>query len=210
MDIKSTSFIASRNRRIAITGAFSALIILMGIPGLHLGYIQISPTASLTIMHIPVVLTAILSGLPGAIVTGIVFGLTSLVNAAANPSGLLDPLFINPLCSVLPRVLFGVFVWILYNIMNLIPKMPKTLNAAITSFVGTIFHTIVVIGSMYVFLNGKTLEVMGGTGYFVAMGLILPGSVMESLAATIVCTAVIGAIFVTTKKKAKLFSEENK
>src|SRR5574344_47368 len=85
MDIKSTSFIASRNRRIAITGAFSALIILMGIPGLHLGYIQISPTASLTIMHIPVVLTAILSGLPGAIVTGIVFGLTSLVNASANP-----------------------------------------------------------------------------------------------------------------------------
>ena len=77
MSIITSSVIKNRNRQIAIIGAFSALIILMGIPGLHLGYIQLNPATSLTIMHIPVILSAILAGLPGALVTGTVFGLTS-------------------------------------------------------------------------------------------------------------------------------------
>lgn len=205
--MNQTYIVASKNRRIAITGAFSALIILMGIPGLHLGYIQLSPTASLTIMHIPVVLAAILAGLPGGLVTGAVFGLTSLVNAAANPSGVLDPLFVNPFCSVLPRMLFGCASWVFYTLLSLIPHFPKTLNVAFTAFVGTLFHTAVVIGSMYIFLNARMLEAMNGIGYLVAMGLILPGALLEAVAATIVCTAVVAAIFAGTNKKAKIFSD---
>ena len=126
MKLNSISLVASKNRRIAITGAFSALIILMGIPGLHLGYIQLSPAASLTIMHIPVILAAVLAGLPGGIVTGLVFGLTSLVNAAANPSGLLDPLFVNPFCSVLPRMLFGAVAWGVFRLLSMVSVFPKT------------------------------------------------------------------------------------
>lgn len=202
--------VVSKNRRIAITGAFSALIILMGIPGLHLGYIQLSPTASLTIMHIPVILAAILSGLPGGLVTGAVFGLTSLVNAAANPSGVLDPLFVNPFCSVLPRMLFGGVSWLLYTLLSLIPHFPRTVNAAFTAFLGTLFHTASVIGSMYIFLNARMLEAMNGTGYVVAMGIILPGAVLEAAAATVVCTAVVAAIFAGTNKKAKIFSDTDK
>lgn len=202
--------VVSKNRRIAITGAFSALIILMGIPGLHLGYIQLSPTASLTIMHIPVILAAVLSGLPGGLVTGAVFGLTSLVNAAANPSGVLDPLFVNPFCSVLPRMLFGGVSWLLYTLLSLIPHFPRTVNAAFTAFLGTLFHTAAVIGSMYIFLNARMLEAMNGTGYVVAMGIILPGAILEAVAATVVCTAVAAAIFTGTNKKAKIFSDTDK
>lgn len=205
--MNQTSAIVSKNRRIAITGAFSALIILMGIPGLHLGYIQLSPTASLTIMHIPVILAAILAGLPGGLVTGAVFGLTSLVNAAANPSGVLDPLFINPFCSVLPRILFGGASWALYALFSLIPHFPRTLNAAFTAFLGTLLHSAAVIGSLYIFLNARMLEAMNGTGYLVAMGIILPGAVLEAAAATIVCAAVAAALFAGTKKKANIFSD---
>lgn len=210
MKLNSISLVASKNRRIAITGAFSALIILMGIPGLHLGYIQLSPAASLTIMHIPVILAAILAGLPGGIITGLVFGLTSLVNAAANPSGLLDPLFVNPFCSVLPRMLFGVAAWGVFRLLSMIPVFPKALCAAVTSFLTTLLHTVMVIGSMYVFLNSQMSETMGGMGFVMVMGIILPGALLEAAAATFVCAAVTAAMSAASSKKAKIFSEENK
>ena len=208
--LNSISLVASKNRRIAITGAFSALIILMGIPGLHLGYIQLSPAASLTIMHIPVILAAVLAGLPGGIVTGLVFGLTSLVNAAANPSGLLDPLFVNPFCSVLPRMLFGVAAWGVFRLLSMVPVFPKTLCAAVTSFLTTLLHTVMVIGSMYVFLNSQMSETMGGMGFVMVMGIILPGALLEEAAATFDCAAVTAAMSAASGKKAKIFSEENK
>ncbi len=210
MKLTSISLVASKNRRIAITGAFSALIILMGIPGLHLGYIQLSPAASLTIMHIPVILAAILAGLPGGIITGLVFGLTSLVNAAANPSGILDPLFVNPFCSVLPRMLFGAAAWGVFRLLSMIPVFPKALCAAVTSFLTTLLHTVMVIGSMYVFLNSQMSETMGGMGFVMVMGVILPGALLEAAAATFVCAAVTAAMSAASGKKAKIFSEENK
>lgn len=207
MQIQSTAVIHSRNRKIAITGAFSALIILMGIPGLHLGYIQINPTISLTIMHIPVVLAAALAGLPGAIVTSLVFGLTSLINAAANPSGVLDPLFKYPQCSVLPRLIFGFAAYGFFAMLGLIPRIPKAINAAVSAFLSSLLHTVAVIGSLYVFLNTQTLAAMGGKGFLVIMGLVLPGAMMEAAAALLVSAAVVSAIAIGTKGKSKLTKE---
>lgn len=207
MQIQSTAVIHSRNRKIAITGAFSALIILMGIPGLHLGYIQINPTISLTIMHIPVVLAAALAGLPGAIVTSLVFGLTSLVNAAANPGGVLDPLFKYPQCSVLPRLIFGFAAYGFFAMTGLIPRVPKAINAAVSAFLSSLLHTVAVIGSLYVFLNTQTLAAMGGKGFLIIMGLVLPGAMMEAAAALLVSAAVVSAIAIGTKGKSKLTKE---
>ncbi len=207
MQIQSTAVIHSRNRKIAITGAFSALIILMGIPGLHLGYIQINPTISLTIMHIPVVLSAALAGLPGAIVTSLVFGLTSLINAAANPGGVLDPLFKYPQCSVLPRLIFGFAAYGFSAMLGLIPRVPKGINAAVSAFLSSLLHTVAVIGSLYVFLNTQTLAAMGGKGFLVIMGLVLPGAMMEAAAALLVSAAVVSAIAIGTKGKSKLTKE---
>lgn len=207
MQIQSTAVIHSRNKKIAITGAFSALIILMGIPGLHLGYIQINPTISLTIMHIPVVLAAALAGLPGAIVTSLVFGLTSLINAAANPGGVLDPLFKYPQCSVLPRLIFGFAAYGFFAMLGLIPRVPKAINAAVSAFLSSLLHTVAVIGSLYVFLNTQTLAAMGGKGFLVIMGLVLPGAMMEAAAALLVSAAVVSAIAIGTKGKSKLTKE---
>ena len=207
MQIQSTTVIHSRNRKIAITGAFSALIILMGIPGLHLGYVQINPTVSLTIMHIPVVLAAALAGLPGAIVTSLVFGLTSLINAAANPGGVLDPLFKYPQCSVLPRLIFGFAAYGFFAMLGLIPRVPKAINAAVSAFLSSLLHTVAVIGSLYVFLNTQTLAAMGGKGFLVIMGLVLPGAMMEAAAALLVSAGVVSAIAIGTKGKSKLTKE---
>lgn len=205
----SSSVVVNKNKQIAITAALSALTILMGIPGLHLGYIQLSPTISLTIMHIPVVLAAILAGLPGGIVTGLIFGLTSLVNAAANPSGVLDPFFVNPLCSVLPRLLFGIFSWGIFKLLELIPHCLKSVNSLVTAILSSLVHSFIVIGSLYLFLNGKISEAMNGLGYFALMLMILPGAFLEAVAAGLVCSIVVASITIVSNGKSKLLSESD-
>lgn len=205
----TSSVVVDKNKQIAVTAALSALTILMGIPGLHLGYIQISPTISLTIMHIPVVLAAILAGLPGGLVTGLIFGLTSLVNAAANPSGVLDPLFVNPLCSVLPRMIFGVAAWGIFKLLEKIPYCPKSVNSLVTAIFSSLIHSFVVIGSMYVFLNGRISEAMNGLGYFALMLMILPGAFLEAIAAAVVCSVVVASITIVSHGKSKLSGESD-
>ena len=87
----------SRNRKIALTGALCALVVVLGMPPLHLGMIPLGPNASITIMHIPVLLAVMLTGgvsaLASGIAVGTVFGVFSLILAAITPTGALDPPF---------------------------------------------------------------------------------------------------------------------
>jgi uncharacterized membrane protein len=51
----------SRNKKLALTGAFSALVVVLGIT--RLGLIPIGATASITILQIPVILIVMMAGL---------------------------------------------------------------------------------------------------------------------------------------------------
>lgn len=193
----------STNKKIALTGAFSALIIVLGIT--RLGMISISPTISLTIMHIPVLLAAMIAGLGGGITTGAVFGIFSLILAATSPTGALDPLFVNPLCSVLPRILLGVATWALFV---LFAKLPKPVSAFITAFISTLIHTCLVIGSLYLIYHEQMFTGMGNKGYFAGLLLLMPNALLEATAAAIICSAVFAAISISSKQKSKLSAEE--
>ena len=195
----------TKTRKLVLTGAFSALIIVLGIT--KLGLIPLGPAASITILHIPIILAACLVGLPSALFTGAVFGIMSLVQAAMSPSGVLDPLFVNPLVSVLPRMLVGLIAWALWVAFNKIPKLPKTVSAGITAFLSTVCHTLLVIGSLYLFQGAATREGMGGMGYFAVIGVLAPQAALEAVAATIICVAVYVGLFVSSKRKSKLSEE---
>ena len=198
---KNVSF----TRKLVLTAALSALIIVLGIT--KLGLIPLGPAASITILHVPIILAACLIGLPYALFTGAVFGIMSLVQAAMSPSGVLDPLFQNPFCSVLPRILTGLIAWTFWFVINKIPKMPKTVNAAITGFLSTVAHTLLVIGCLYIFMGSATRESMGGMGYFAVIAVLAPQAALEALAATIIRAAVFAGLFISTKKKSKLSEE---
>ena len=198
---KNVSF----TRKLVLTAALSALIIVLGIT--KLGLIPLGPAASITILHVPIILAACLIGLPYALFTGAVFGIMSLVQAAMSPSGVLDPLFVNPLVSVLPRMLVGLIAWALWVAFNKIPKLPKTVSAGITAFLSTVCHTLLVIGSLYLFQGAATREGMGGMGYFAVIGVLAPQAALEAVAATIICSAVYVGLFVSSKRKSKLSEE---
>ncbi|MBO4532261.1 MAG: ECF transporter S component [Treponema sp.] len=195
----------SLTRKLVLTGALSALIIVLGIT--KLGLIPIGPAASITILHVPIILAACLCGLPSALFTGAVFGIMSLIQAAMSPSGVLDPLFVNPLCSVLPRMLTGLIAWVLWLVLNKIPKMPKSVSAGITAFLSTACHTLLVIGCLYLFAGTAVREGMGGLGYFAVIGVLAPQAALEAAAATIICAAVYVGLFVSGKRKSKLSQE---
>ena len=195
----------SFTRKLVLTAALSALIIVLGIT--KLGLTPLGPAASITILHVPIILAACLIGLPYALFTGAVFGIMSLVQAAMSPSGVLDPLFVNPLVSVLPRMLVGLIAWALWVAFNKIPKLPKTVSAGITAFISTVCHTLLVIGSLYIFAGAATREGMGGMGYFAVIGVLAPQAALEAVAATIICVAVYVGLFVSSKRKSKLSEE---
>ncbi len=210
MNNNSTSVALTRNRKLALAGAFSALIIVLSLT--NLGFISFSPVVSITILQIPVILCATMAGLPAGLFAGFVMGMMSLIKAAMSPSGILDPFFVNPMCSVLPRMLLGLVAWGLWRVLNLIPRMPKTLSAAVTGFVATFAHTLMVYGCIFIF-DGADMRAaldsigMTGAGYFAVVGTGIVSEMVEAASSLIVCAAVYAGLFIASNKKSKLSQE---
>lgn len=210
MNNNSTSVALTRNRKLALAGAFSALIIVLSLT--NLGFISFSPVVSITILQIPVILCATMAGLTAGLFAGFVMGMMSLIKAAMSPSGILDPFFVNPMCSVLPRMLLGLVAWGLWRVLNLIPRMPKTLSAAVTGFVATFAHTLMVYGCIFIF-DGADMRAaldsigMTGAGYFAVVGAGIVSEMVEAASSLIVCAAVYAGLFIASNKKSKLSQE---
>lgn len=194
----------TRNRKLALTGAFSALIIVLVIT--NLGIIPIGAVASITVLQVPVILICMLAGLPEGLFVGAVFGIASLIRAAMCPSGALDPLFVYPWNSILPRMFLAVVAWGLWKLLNLIPHMPKIVSAGIAAFLATVAHTLMVIGCLYLF-NGKDVQTAMQMGYWALIATLSFNAILEAVASTLVCVAVYTGLFISGKKKSKLFSE---
>lgn len=98
-------------RKIALIGILSAICIVLGVT--PLGFIPLGPV-TYTIMHVPVIIGAIIGGpIVGAFV-GLIFGLFSLLRAISTPTPI-SFVFINPLVSVLPRILIGIVSYYVYK-----------------------------------------------------------------------------------------------
>lgn len=200
----------SKNRMIALTAALCALEVVLGMPPLHLGMIALNPTVSITVMQIPVLLAIILlpdfASLRSGMIVAFVFGVFSLVLAAISPAGVLDPLFTNPLISILPRVLYAVIAWLFWKLFVSLFRLPKLGASPLFAFLSTISHGLLVFAALYVFAAGKTLSAMGGKGYLLVVAGVLPSMTVNAIAAALICTAVLGATTVVAGRKSRLTS----
>ena len=89
---------------IAIDGLFIALILVLSLVP-YLGFIQIGGISA-TILPIPVILGAALLGPRRGVLYGAAFGFSSfLIAVIRGTAG--DALFVDPLISIVPRILFG-------------------------------------------------------------------------------------------------------
>ena len=186
-------------RKMTVIGVLSAISIMMSmIP--FIGYIPIGPMKA-TIMHVPVIIGAIIEGpLVGAII-GLIFGLTSLWNAITQPV-LLSPLFINPLVSVLPRILIGIIAYYVYQGVY---KLTKKVYASgfVAGLLGSLANTAGVLGMIYILYSDKYLALLGQQGASAGkllFGVVVTSGIPEALVAALIVSAVSVALIRKGKK----------
>lgn len=186
-------------RRITIIALLSAIAIVMSIvPGI--GYIYVGVIKA-TFMHIPVIIAAILEGpLAGAIV-GMIFGISSLV---INMSGPLAPVFINPMVSVVPRILIGIIAAYIYRLMagyshdkSFIGKLLKRLAVPLAAAAGTITNTVGVLSMIYFVAAKQFTQIkgitMGNLGK-VLLGVALTNGIAELCIAVVLVTVIVKSL----------------
>lgn len=129
-----------RTRKIVITGILGAISIFLGIT--RWGFIPWFGGVSLTIMHVPVIIGAILEGPVVGLLIGLIFGVASLIQAAVAPNGPGDVIFTNPAISVLPRLFIGPAAWLVWKSLR---KLPPA-GLIISGIAGSLVNTILVLG----------------------------------------------------------------
>lgn len=98
-------------KRLTIIGVLGAISIVLGMT--PLGFIPVGPTRA-TIMHIPVLIGAIMEGPVVGALVGLIFGISSIFQAITAPTPV-SFVFLNPIVSILPRVLIGITTYYTYN-----------------------------------------------------------------------------------------------
>lgn len=122
-------------RDLALTSVFAAIILVMTfVPSL--GYILVGIT-ELTLIHIPVLIGVFLLPKRYAIVLGLIFGLGSMLKAIQVNTGLAIA-FINPLVSILPRLIFVILAILIFKGLKLVFEKTKQGDVYIFGFVSLI------------------------------------------------------------------------
>ena len=129
-------------RQITVIGMLSAISIVLGVTGL--GFIPIPPVKA-TIMHVPVIIGAMLEGPVVGAAVGLIFGIFSVVQSITTPTPV-SFVFMNPLVSILPRILIGITTYYTYKMMK---TNVKTINMVVAAAVGSLTNTIGVLGMIF-------------------------------------------------------------
>ena len=202
-DVKVTS--SKRNgrrkninvRKMSIISVLSAISIMLSMT--PLGFIPIGPTNA-TIMHIPVIIGAIVEGPAVGMTVGLIFGLTSLIRNLTMPT-ITSFAFINPLVSVLPRVLIGVVAYYVYQITIKITKN-SFISGWITGFIGSLVNTIGVLGMIYVLYGARYAQALEKSAAS-AKTLLLTLATTSGIPEAILGGFVVSAVAVVLKKRKK-------
>ncbi|MDX9958437.1 MAG: ECF transporter S component [Clostridia bacterium] len=181
----------SQVRRIVTAGALGAVSVVMAVT--PLGYLPWFGGISLTIMHIPVLVAAVLEGPVVGTVVGLIFGVTSLVRAAVAPMGPLDPLFTNPLVSVLPRLFIGVAAWAVFRLFR---GKVTPLAAGVAGAVGGFVNTVLVLSMLGLTASREIAGTLGmdlGTIPAFLAGIALSNGLIEAGVAAVFTSSIVSA-----------------
>lgn len=145
-----------KTRKLVSAGMLSAISIILGMT--PLGIIPIGPLSATT-MHLPVIIGAVLEGPVVGLIIGAIFGGFSLYQAASGGS-VLAPLFMNPLVSILPRLLIGPCAYFVFRGVQKLTKK-RALSAGCAAVAGTLTNTVGVMGFIYILYAQQYAAAMG-------------------------------------------------
>ncbi|MBN1520648.1 MAG: ECF transporter S component [Spirochaetales bacterium] len=178
-------------RKLVTAGALGAVSVVMAVT--PLGFLPWFGGASLTIMHIPVIIAAVLEGPLAGTIVGLIFGVSSLMKAGIAPTSAFDPLFTNPLVSVLPRLFIGVAAWAVFRLFR---GKFTPLASGVAGAVGGFTNTVLVLGMLGIAEGPRLASVTGlesgGIVPFLA-GIAVSNGLIEAAAAAVLTAAVVTA-----------------
>ncbi|CAM3645986.1 ECF transporter S component [Erysipelothrix urinaevulpis] len=184
-----------KTKDMTMNALFIAITVVMALVP-NLGMIHLG-AVSITIMHIPVIVAGLVLGPKGAIINALAFGLSSLFISAIRPTMPLDVFFVNPLVSVLPRLLFGFTIVIINNLLEKI-TINYSLRAALTASLSTVAHTVFVLIPLY-FLILKSGDVnltsaMPASVLVFIWGTIVTNGFLEVVASVVIAVPITTAL----------------
>ncbi|MCL4505390.1 MAG: ECF transporter S component [Chloroflexi bacterium] len=173
-------------RRIVFAALFGAMTFALGAPPALIGFIRLpNISGAATILHIPVIIGAVVGGPVVGMLSGFIFGISSILNDTTG-------LFGNPIISVLPRVLIGLTSWLAYRgLCNV--NVSSLVAAAVAGVVGTLTNTILVVGFLVIF----------GLIPLAVVPTILPQAIIEVIIAAAILPVVVRAVEVVLARYAR-------
>ena len=199
----------SKHRHLSIqwmtgTALMIALTIVLG--NTPLGMIRM-PFLTATTLHIPVIIATLVLGWQAGVITGLVFGIQSLIGNLTGAS-FFAPFFINPLVSVMPRVVFPLAVHgVRLIVQRLTERIDKrhVLAYVLAAALGTALHTAMVMGMIYLLHADRIAQMLAsganvpdaiasrGVGMGVAV-LGLTNGVPEAIVAAVIAPVIALAL----------------
>lgn len=171
-------------------------IVLSAVP--FLGFIPLG-VINATTLHIPVILAALILGKKEGAIVGFVFGFISMLSATFTPgitSFLFSPFFSlgetsgnfgSLMIAFIPRILLGYFSGLCFEkIKN------KNKAVLISSFVGSMTNTILVLVFAYLFFKEPYANALGihvNMILGVILSVIFTNGIAEAILAVLICTA---------------------
>lgn len=190
-----------KTRKLVVCGMLSAVSIVLGMT--PLGIIPLGPLG-VTTMHLPAIIGAILEGPVVGSVIGLIFGLVSLYKAVSGGT-LMAPIFMNPLVSILPRILIGPATYYAFRGLEKLTKK-HALSIGVGAVAGTLINTAGVMGFIYILYAKQYAEAIGvdpaAVGYTI-LGICATNGIPECIAAVVISVAVCLAVRGIGRRKSK-------
>lgn len=169
--------------QITIISMMAALLIVQTFVPIF-GYIPLGPI-DITIVHITVILTAVLFGKKIGLIIGTFWGALSMFRAFIQPTPF-NIVFLNPLISILPRLLVGLISAIIFKQIK--SRFSERVSYAITGGIGSLTNTVFVLSGIYFFASEAYARALGisENALLGALGtVVLTNGIIEMIASVI-------------------------
>lgn len=177
-------------RQLTMVGMLSGISIMLGLTGY--GFIPL-PLAKATIMHIPVIVGTLVEGPLVGMLVGLIFGLFSVFQNMTTPSAL-SFAFMNPLVSVLPRVLIAVTTYYSYKLM----RGKDSIKIGVAAAIGSITNTFGVLTMIYLLYAARFAEASHISQSLAAktiyLGIAVPNGIPEAVISVMIAIPLVIAV----------------
>lgn len=155
------------------------------------------------VMFLPTIIAGIVLGPKAGWLMGTIAGILTLLRAVIAPMSPLDPLFINPLVSVLPRMFIGV---VAYYLFALITKKGKNIarvavGSAVAGAGAMITNTALVMTALYLLYAQKIVATFGMSFKALLTIVITSSAIVEAISGALLTMAIATVYFRVKKSK---------